>query len=108
MNTLIDALIVVGDLVVLPAMIAAVTLCFLKGRQRAGWVGVAVLGIGVASALPLFRFLRGHDAEGWLLVPYLVGFAVVVVLGCEALKPAIDASWWARRHSGRQTTPAAR
>ena len=108
MNTLIDVLIAVGDLVVLPLMIVAITLCFLKGHRRAGRVGVSVLGIGVVSALPLFRILRGHEAEGWLLVPYLVGFAILVMLGREALKPAIDGSWWARRHSGQQATPAAR
>ena len=108
MDTLIDVLIVSSDLVVLPLMIGTVTLCFLKGRRTAGWVGVAVLGISVVSVFPLFRVLREHDAEGWLLVPYLVGFAILVLLGREALQPAIDTSWWARRHPGQQANRNAR
>lgn len=102
-----DALIVLNDLVVLPLMVGAVALCFLKGRRRVGWIGIAVLGVGSVVALPIFRALRDHDAEGWLMLPFLVGLGVLAVVGREALRPPLSDSWWARRHSGTHSGPLA-
>ncbi len=98
------ALSMINNLLVFPLTIAAVVVCFLKGRTRAGWIGVAILLLGLVVAFPVFRVLRENDAEGWLVLPFLIGLAVLFFLGRLALQPGLPGSWWERRNVGQGTT----
>lgn len=98
-----NALSLINNLVVFPLTIAAVVVCFLKGRTRAGWIGVAILLLALVVSFPLFRVARENDAEGWLVIPFLIGLAVLVVFGRLAVQPALSGSWWERRNAGEGT-----
>ena len=103
MGVLVDILIIASELVVLPLMIAAIVVGFLKGHVGAAWSGVAFVFIAAAAWFPLFREARDHQGELWLLVPLAIGVVALVMVGRAVLRPARPASRWASRDAGTRT-----
>ncbi len=100
MDLLVDVLIIAGELVVLPLMIAAIVIGFLKGHLGAAWAGVAFVLIAAAGWFPLFREARDRQGEAWLLVPMAIGVVALVLVGRAVLRPARPGSRWASRETG--------
>lgn len=98
-----EALVFLGDAIAV-AFLAAIPICFLKGRRNFGWLGVVAFLLGASVRFPLYQYLRGRDALDWFWVWWIIGSAFAIVVIGAALRPAKPNSWWSRR-SDRRVRP---
>jgi uncharacterized membrane protein YeaQ/YmgE (transglycosylase-associated protein family) len=80
--------------------LAAIPVCFLKGRRAMGWFGAVAYVVGAVVWFPLFRHFRAEGDDHWMWLVRVVGLVVALVVIAVALRPARKGSYWQRRDTG--------
>jgi hypothetical protein len=101
LESVVDAI----GLVVTLLYLAAIPVCFMKGRPGFGLFGVVTFVLGMVVGFPLFRHLRETSAEEWFWLWRIEGLVIGVVMIVAAARPAKPGSWWERRFRRETAAP---
>jgi hypothetical protein len=94
--------------VVAVMFLAAIPICFLKGRPGIGWFGGLAFLVGALVTLPLYRSLRLGEMTDWFWWWRIAGITIGMFVIVVAARPARPGSWWHRRGEGEARAGAKR
>lgn len=84
--------------------LAAILVCFLKGRAGFAWFGVVMFAMGAALNTTGWRYWRNGAIDDWWWWVFIAqGLVVLVAVAIAALRPARPDSWLYRRRHDRRT-----
>ncbi len=94
---LLEAVADLLGLLVAVGFLAAIPVCFLKGRRGFGWFGIVGFAVGLAINFPVFRFGREEGLDEWLWLWRGAGLLIAVIVIVAATQPGEPDSRWERR-----------